>query len=287
MRLADTLNDSLQNAATPDHLNTSVLRSIHSFVRREGRITGAQQRALMECWKLFGVDAGPVLMEPEILFGRRAPLILEIGFGNGESLAAMAEAHPEWDYLGIEVHRPGIGHLLLRATELQLTNLRILCADAVEALERQLPDECLDRMQIFFPDPWPKARHHKRRLIQKQRVALLVRKIKPHGQLHVATDCEDYACAMLDLFNTTPELANAAIGGGFAPRPTWRPLTKFEQRGQRLGHVIRDLLFIRRDLNLPLAEQRLFDHNRTTMFLWSNMAMGLRPPNLLSSPTRT
>ncbi|HOW74922.1 MAG TPA: tRNA (guanosine(46)-N7)-methyltransferase TrmB [Candidatus Competibacteraceae bacterium] len=254
MRLVDTLNSSLQNRAIPDYLNASALRRIHSFVRREGRMTGAQQRALMECWEPFGVEAGAVLLEPKILFGRCAPLVLEIGFGNGESLAVMAAAHPEWDYLGIEVHRPGIGHLLLRAMELQLTNLRILCADAVEALERQLPDECLDRMQIFFPDPWPKVRHHKRRLIQAKRIALLVRKIKPYGQLHVATDCEDYACAMLSLFNTTPELANTAAGGGFAPRPTWRPLTKFEQRGQRLGHVIRDLLFIRRDLALPLAE---------------------------------
>lgn len=187
-----------------------------------------------------------MLLEPESLFGRCAPLVLEIGFGDGESLAVMAAAHPEWNYLGIEVHRPGIGHLLLRATELQLTNLRILCADAIEALERQLPDGCLDRMQIFFPDPWPKMRHHKRRLVQSQWVDLLVRKIKLHGQLHIATDCEDYARAMLDLFNATPGLANTVEKGGFAPRPAWRPLTKFEQRGQRLGYVIRDLMFIRR-----------------------------------------
>lgn len=247
MHLVNMLNSPLQNRVTSDHSNTGKLRRIHSFVRREGRMTGAQQRALMEYWESFGVKAGAVLLEPENLFGRRAPLVLEIGFGDGESLAAMAAVRPEWDYLGIEVHRPGIGHLLLQAKKLQLTNLRILCADAVEVLERQLPDECLDRMQIFFPDPWPKTRHHKRRLIQAQRVALLVRKIKPHGQLHIATDCEDYACAVLDLFNTTPELVNAA-GGGFAPRPAWRPLTKFEQRGQRLGHVIRDLLFIRRKL---------------------------------------
>ncbi len=254
MRWANTLNSALQNRAIPDHLNTGALRRIRSFVRREGRMTGAQRRALMECWEPFGVEAGAMLLEPEILFGRRAPLVLEIGFGDGESLAAMAAAHPEWDYLGIEVHRPGIGHLLLRATELQLTNLRILCADAVEALEWRLPDECLDRMQIFFPDPWPKVRHHKRRLVQAQRVALLVSKIKPHGQLHVATDCEDYACAMLDLFNATPGLVNTADGGEFAPRPAWRPLTKFEQRGQRLGHVIRDLVFIRRNQAFPLAE---------------------------------
>lgn len=253
MRSTDTLDNALRNGTIPDESNAGALRRIHSFVRREGRITHAQQRALVECWEPFGVSADAGLLEPESLFGRRAPLVLEIGFGNGESLAAIAAAHPEWDYLGIEVHRPGVGHLLLRATELQLTNLRILCADAVEVLERQLPDECLDRMQIFFPDPWPKVRHQKRRLIQAQRAALLTRKIKPGGQLHIATDCADYACAILELFNATPDLVNAA-GGGFAPRPAWRPLTRFEQRGQRLGHVIRDLLFIRRNGARPLAE---------------------------------
>jgi tRNA (guanine-N7-)-methyltransferase len=254
MQWVDTLNSTLQNRVIPDHLNTGVLRRIRSFVRREGRMTDAQQRALMECWEPFGVEVGEVLLEPESLFGRRAPLVVEIGFGDGESLAIMAAAHPEWDYLGIEVHRPGIGHLLLRATELKLTNLRILCADAIEALERQLPDGCLDRMQIFFPDPWPKTRHHKRRLVQAQWVDLLVRKIKPHGQLHIATDCEDYACAMLSLLNANPELVNAADKGGFAPHPAWRPLTKFEKRGQRLGHIIRDLVFIRHPPAFPLAE---------------------------------
>lgn len=249
MHLADnTLNSALQKVAVSDHLHANVLPRIHSFVRREGRMTRAQQRALAQCWARFGVDAGAVLLDPEALFGRRAPLVLEIGFGDGESLAAMAVAHPQWDYLGIEVHRPGIGHLLLRATKLQLTNLRVLCADAVEVLERHLPDACLDRIQIFFPDPWPKARHHKRRLVQARPVALLVRKLKAGGQLHVATDCEDYAYSMLELFNATPALTNTAEGGGFATRPIWRPLTKFEQRGQRLGHVIRDLLFVRRDL---------------------------------------
>ena len=259
MRLTDTLNSPLQNRVIPDHLNAGMLRRIRSFVRREGRMTDAQQRALAEYWDQFGVEVGAALLNPFILFGRHAPLVLEIGFGDGESLAAMAAMHPEWDYLGIEVHRPGIGHLLLRAAALQLTNLRVLCADAVGVLEQQLPDECLDRMQIFFPDPWPKTRHHKRRLVQAQQLALLVRKLKPLGQLHIATDCEDYACAMLNLLNATPGLANTADGGGFAPRPVWRPLTKFEQRGQRLGRAIRDLLFIRSDL----AEQQSFNHNAT------------------------
>lgn len=270
MHLTDTLNDSLQNKEVPDHLNANVLRQIRSFVRREGRITHAQERALVEFWGRFGVEVGSVLLNPLTLFGRHAPLILEIGFGDGESLVAMATAHPDWDYLGIEAHRPGIGHLLLRAAALQLNNLRVLCADAMEVVEQRLPDECLDRIQIFFPDPWPKTRHHKRRLVQAQQIALLVRKLKPLGQLHVATDCEDYACSMLSLLNATPDLVNTADGGGFALRPTERPLTKFEQRGQRLGHVIRDLLFIRSGL----AEQQSFDHN-TQAFPEANVATGL------------
>ncbi|MDQ5911075.1 MAG: tRNA ((7)-)-methyltransferase [Pseudomonadota bacterium] len=246
MRLADTLNNSLQNPADFAHGPAFPLRPIRSFVRREGRMTHAQQRALADYWATFGVDAVAGLLNLEALFGRSASRTLEIGFGNGESLATMAAAHPDEDYLGIEVHRPGVGHLLLRATALQLTNLRVLCTDAVEALDRQIPDDAFDRIQIFFPDPWPKVRHHKRRLIQAERVTLLVRKLKPGGQLHVATDCEDYADVILALFNAIPELENVAGDGGFVPRPVWRPLTRFEQRGQRLGHLIRDLLFTRR-----------------------------------------
>ncbi|MCP5158745.1 MAG: tRNA (guanosine(46)-N7)-methyltransferase TrmB [Gammaproteobacteria bacterium] len=230
-----------------DNLNTNSSSSqrIRSFVRREGRMTSAQQRALTEHWKRFGIETGAVLLDLEKLFGRRAPCVLEIGFGDGESLAAIAATHLDLNYLGIEVHRPGIGHLLLRVAELQLTNLRIMCADATEVLEKQLPDECLERIQIFFPDPWPKMRHRKRRFIQPQQVSLLIRKLKPLGQLHIATDCEDYALSMLDIFNANPDLVNNMIGNGFAPRPTWRLMTKFEQRGLRLGHTIRDLLFTR------------------------------------------
>ena len=180
------------------------------------------------------------------LFGRQAPLTLEIGFGNGESLAAMANEEPAVNYLGLEVHRPGIGHLLLCAEALALTNLRIMCADAVEVLERQVPDDCLDCVQIFFPDPWPKARHHKRRLIQPPFIALLVQKLKAGGRLHIATDCEDYAHSILNLLNATPALANQAVGNGFAPRPPYRPPTRFERRGWRLGHPSWDLLFTRR-----------------------------------------
>lgn len=222
-------------------------RQIRSFVRRESRMTHAQHRALTTLWQRFGVDAGVALLDPAALFERRAPLVLEIGFGDGESLATMASADPMMNYLGLEVHRPGIGHLLLRAEALALTNLRVMCADAVEVLERQTPDDCLDRVQIFFPDPWPKARHHKRRLIQASFVTLLVHKLKSGGQLHIATDCEDYAHSILNLLNATSELVNRAEGNGFALRPMYRPATRFEQRGWRLGYVIRDILFTRRD----------------------------------------
>jgi tRNA (guanine-N7-)-methyltransferase len=202
---------------------------------------------LTTLWQRFGVDAGAAPLDPATLFERRAPLVLEIGFGDGEALATMASADPMMNYLGLEVHRPGIGHLLLRAETLALTNLRVMCADAVEVLERQTPDECLDRAQIFFPDPWPKARHHKRRLIQASFVTLLVHKLKPGGELHIATDCEDYAHSILNLLNATAELVNRAEDNGFASRPGYRPSTRFEQRGRRLGHAIRDILFARRD----------------------------------------
>ena len=221
-------------------------QGIRSFVRRESRMTRAQQRAFAELWSRFGIDAGVARLDLERIFGRRQSLALEIGFGDGESLAAMAAADPETDYLGIEVHRPGIGHLLLQAAQLELGNLRILCADAMESIQRLLPDECLDRIQIFFPDPWPKLRHHKRRLIQPPFIALLASKTRPDGQLLIATDCEDYAHSILGSLNAAPEWLNMADGNGFARRPPQRLPTKFEQRSQRLGHVVREMAFIRR-----------------------------------------
>ncbi len=228
-------------------VDTGSLHRIRSFVRREGRMTRAQQRALVVLWQRFGVEPSAGLLDPLVLYGRLAPLVLEIGFGDGESLAAMASVDRAVDFLGLEVHRPGIGHLLLRAKALELTNLRVMCADAVEVLERQAPDGCLDRVQIFFPDPWPKARHHKRRLIQPAFVALLVHKLKSEGQLHIATDCEDYARSILNILNLTPELMNQAAGNGFMPRPAHRPSTKFERRGWRLGQQTWELLFSRRE----------------------------------------
>ncbi|MEZ5583406.1 MAG: tRNA (guanosine(46)-N7)-methyltransferase TrmB [Candidatus Competibacteraceae bacterium] len=219
-------------------------RSIRSFVRRSGRLTQAQQRALGTLWERYGVEIDRHLLPLNQLFGRIAPRILEIGFGDGESLLAMAGARPENDFLGIEVHRPGIGHLLLRADALGLTNVRVICADAQEALNI-LPDACLERIQVFFPDPWPKKRHHKRRLIQPAFVAVMARTLKSGGYLHLATDWEEYAHWMLTVLDACEALHNT-VSGGFAPRPVERPLTKFERRGQLLGHEVWDLLFRRR-----------------------------------------
>ena len=219
---------------------------VRSFVRRQGRLTVAQERALRTLWQRFGVDSGVEPLDLDILFGRPAFRVMEVGFGNGDSLAAMAQTHPEADFLGIEVHRPGIGHLLLVAESLKLSNLRVVCADAVEVLERRVSDGCLDRIQIFFPDPWPKKRHHKRRLVQPAFARLLSAKLKPGGHLHLATDWKDYALHMLEVLEATEGLVNTVGPGRFAPRPDYRPPTKFEERGLRLGHEVRDLIFRRR-----------------------------------------
>ncbi len=219
--------------------------SIKSFVRRQGRMTKAQERALIELWQPFAVQIGTIPLDIEQLFGRQAPLILEIGFGDGESLATMCAAEPETNFLGIEVHRPGIGHLLLQAEQLRLKNLRIICLDAVEVVERHLPDECVSRIQIFFPDPWPKLRHHKRRLIQPEFVRPLIRKLQVGGHVHIATDCEDYAQFILKVLSETTDLSNTAPNNRFAQRPSYRPSTKFERRGQRLGQSVWEILFVK------------------------------------------
>ncbi|OGI44870.1 MAG: tRNA (guanosine(46)-N7)-methyltransferase TrmB [Candidatus Muproteobacteria bacterium RIFCSPHIGHO2_01_FULL_65_16] len=220
-------------------------RPIRSFVRREGRITKAQERALTELWPRYGVDAGDAPLDLCALFGRKAPVHVEIGFGNGDVLAAMAARHPEYDYLGIEVHRPGIGALLRRLEAAGLGNARVMRADAEEVLARNIPDAALSAVYIFFPDPWPKKRHHKRRLIQPEFAELVRRKLQPGGMLHLATDWRDYAEQMLDVLSQTPGFENTAAAGAFAPRPEERPLTKFEQRGKRLGHEVYDLSFRR------------------------------------------
>ncbi|MBI5936989.1 MAG: tRNA (guanosine(46)-N7)-methyltransferase TrmB [Betaproteobacteria bacterium] len=218
-------------------------RSIRSFVLRAGRMGSGQVKALEELGPKFLLPYRPEPLDLATAFGRAAPKILEIGFGMGDSTAQIAAAHPDNDYLGIEVHTPGVGALLKRIGELNLSNLRLIQHDAVEVLEHMMPDASLDGVHIFFPDPWHKKRHHKRRLIQPAFVALLVKKLKPGAYLHLATDWQDYAEQMLDVLGHEPELANTAEG--YVPKPDYRPLTKFENRGLKLGHGVWDLVFIR------------------------------------------
>lgn len=219
-------------------------RPIRSFVLRQGRMTPGQQHALDTWWERYVLTADGLTLDLDTLFGRRAPRILEIGFGMGDSLTDMAAAHPEQDYLGIEVHRPGVGHLLRNLHEAGLNNVRVLCADAVEVLARQISDASLDAVYLFFPDPWPKQRHHKRRIVQPDFVRLIAQKLKPGRTFHLVTDWEDYARHMLDVLDACPLLTNTAGKGNFTPRPDYRPVTKFERRGLRLGHQVRDMVFV-------------------------------------------
>ena len=224
--------------------NPAFQRHIKSFVLRQGHLSPAQQRALDTLYPQFGIDYTGQPLDLAQAFGRTAPRILEIGFGMGQATAAIAAAHPEQDYLGIEVHGPGVGSLLKLVGENRLTNIRVIRHDAVEVVREMLPADCLDGIHVFFPDPWHKKRHNKRRLIQPPFVALLASRIKPGGYLHLATDWEDYAIQMLEVLSQEATLENTAEG--YAPRPDYRPLTKFEQRGLRLGHGVWDLVFRQR-----------------------------------------
>lgn len=218
---------------------------MRSFVLRGGRITVAQRRALEDHWTRYGIEVDGGL-DLDHVFGRRARRVVEIGFGHGENLLSLAAASQDTDFLGIEVHRAGIGKLLLEATALDLKNLRVICRDAVEVLGGQLPESCIDELLIFFPDPWPKTRHHKRRLIQDSFVELAAGRLRPGGMLRVATDWEHYAGQMLDVLTRSPLLENDDPAGGFCPRSASRPLTHFERRGARLGHGVWDLAFRRK-----------------------------------------
>jgi len=221
------------------------LRRIHSFVRRSGRLTAGQQRSMDEQWPTMGLEPGDTALDLDAVFGRSAPRVLEIGLGMGDALAEMALNHPENDYIGIEVHRPGVGRVLGMLAEQGSRNARVFCHDAVDILKRRIADESLDRILVFFPDPWHKKRHNKRRLIQPDFVQLLRAKLKPGGILHLATDWEDYALQMTQVLSDAEGFLNTEGEGQYAPRPEYRPITKFEKRGQRLGHGIWDLLFER------------------------------------------
>jgi tRNA (guanine-N7-)-methyltransferase len=219
------------------------LRRIRSFVKREGRLTKGQQRALDELLPRYGISLQQGELDLDVLFGRQAFRVLEIGFGNGASLAEMAANYPENDYLGIEVHRPGVGNLLLQIEKQGLTNIRVSNDDAVEVLEKQIPNTSLDAVYLFFPDPWHKKKHHKRRIVQTEFVQLVWCKLKPGGIFHMATDWENYAEHMLEVMTKAKGFENVAGEGNYIARPGYRPLTKFEQRGHRLGHGVWDLIF--------------------------------------------
>ncbi len=208
-------------------------------------MTDAQRRALDELWPRYGVDFSPAPLDLDALYGRRASRSVEIGFGNGAHLAALAASHPERDYLGIEVHPPGVGRLLLALAAADLGNVRVSCHDAVEVLDAQIPAASLDEIQILFPDPWHKKRHHKRRLIQPPFAACLSDRLKPGGVLRLATDWRPYADHMLEVLKACPALENLSPAGGFADRSSDRAPTRFEERGERLGHEIWELLFRR------------------------------------------
>ncbi|SRR5690554_310996 len=220
-------------------------RKIRSFVKREGRLTKGQAAAIERAWPQLGLTHTEGQLDLAQVFGRVAPTILEIGFGMGKSLVQMAAAAPEKNFIGIEVHRPGVGACLMDAEVAQLTNLRVYEHDAVEILNDCIPDHSLAGVQIFFPDPWHKKRHHKRRLIQSEFVELLRQKMEIGGILHLATDWENYAEHMLEVLAAAPKWRNLSADNTYIPRPKERPFTKFEQRGERLGHGVWDLKFER------------------------------------------
>ena len=219
------------------------LRTIRSFVRRQGRMTAMQEKSLEQNWSHYGIEPAGEMLNLDALFGRSAPQVLEIGFGMGDSIADMALKQPEQDYIGIEVHRPGVGRLMAKLAEQGSDNVRLFCHDAIDILKQRIPDESLDRVLLFFPDPWHKSRHHKRRIVQADFVQLIRSKLKPGGVYHMATDWEDYAQWMMAVMGEAPGYENLAGSGNYSERPDYRPLTKFEKRGQRLGHGIWDLLF--------------------------------------------
>ena len=220
-------------------------RPVRSFVLRGGRLTDGQKRALDEHWPRWGIEPGGGELDFAATFGNAAPVILEIGFGNGDATWRMAEAEPQHNFLAVEVHRPGVGRLLLMLAQRGIGNVRVVCADAVQVLRERVPPGSLDGVRIYFPDPWPKKRHHKRRILQPAFVDLLASRMRNGAILHLATDWAPYAEHMLDVLRGSGRFANLSPAGGGCPRPEWRPRTKYERRGERLGHPVCDLVFRR------------------------------------------
>jgi len=223
------------------------IRKVRSFVKREGRLTNAQARALEEHWQSMGLEHSAEQIDFKSIFSNNNPVVLEIGFGMGKSLVEMAKNSPELNFIGIEVHKPGVGACIADAVEQGVTNLKVYEHDAIEILADCIPDQSLTTVQLFFPDPWHKKKHHKRRIVQPEFVETIRQKLKVGGVFHMATDWENYAECMIEDMNSAPGYKNLATDGDFVPRPDNRPLTKFENRGQRLGHGVWDIQFERID----------------------------------------
>jgi tRNA (guanine-N7-)-methyltransferase len=219
------------------------MRTVKSFVLRAGRMTEGQQKAMEAVWPEMGLELQQGMLDLNEVFGREAPVVLEIGFGMGDSLVEMAKDQPEKNYIGIEVHRPGVGRLLSNAEKAELSNIRVFCDDAIEVLAQCIPDGSLSCIQLFFPDPWHKKRHHKRRIVQPEFAQTLRKKLKVGGVFHMATDWENYAEHMMEVMSEADGYQNVAGDGQYSPQPEWRPVTKFQKRGERLGHGVWDLMF--------------------------------------------
>ncbi|GHD40351.1 tRNA (guanine-N(7)-)-methyltransferase [Marinobacter persicus] len=239
------MTDQTDNRESSGDNPVTTRRGVRSFVLRQGRMTEGQKKAYDRLWPKYGLSREDGMIDPRQVFGRDNMLNLEIGFGMGRSLADMAEAAPEQDFIGVEVHLPGVGALLKEVEERGLENIRIYSIDANDVIDLCLPEACLDRVMVFFPDPWPKKKHHKRRLVQPEFVQRIRHKLRVGGVLHLATDWENYAEHMLEVMSEAEGFANTREEGGYSPRPDDRPITKFEKRGENLGHGVWDLLFYR------------------------------------------
>lgn len=231
-------DSSAENSAHPQ-------RRVRSFVRRQGRLTEGQNRALETLWDDYGLALDAGVLDYAAVFGNANPVILEIGFGNGASLLQMAQNAPDKNFLGVEVHRPGVGKLINDADRAGVHNLKVFCDDAIEVLEKNIGDSSLAGVQLFFPDPWHKKKHHKRRIVKPEFAQQIRSKLKIGGYFHMATDWEHYAQQMLEVLSEASGFVNQAGAGQYSPRPDHRPITKFETRGARLGHGVWDLVFIR------------------------------------------
>lgn len=245
----NTLNQPNDNFEAPENAKDTAKetsdeqRRIKSFVLRQGRLTKSQQKALDDLWPTLGLEIEQGMLDFNEVFGREAPTIVEIGFGMGTSLAEMAQTNPQNNYIGIEVHKPGVGALLKLVDEKGLTNVRVFNDDAIEILAKCIPQNSLSGVYLFFPDPWHKKRHHKRRIVQPEFAATVAKHLQVGGHFHMATDWENYAQHMMEIMSAAPDYQNTSGENNYTPRPDYRPLTKFEQRGHRLGHGVWDLIF--------------------------------------------